>query len=462
MRKNKNKKVVKFHKATHFNIGVAVFLLIFVYMLYNTYQYFTKKQVAVYEVSQGTIAQNDTYTGVILREEKLYHTETSGYINYFNRDATRVGVGSYVYSIDETGDFYQSVKQQNDGQLFSDADSYENLEKTASGYVAGYSDESFYQVYAFLHDMEAELMEAASENALSSLGSYAGGASGLHTYQASEPGVIVYNTDGLEQVTLDNLTEDVFDESAHARENLMARERVSAGDPAYKLITDEAWTLVVPISDSIAKELKDEGSIQVEFKKDGTSAWGEAGILTRGGGKYLTLRFQNSMIRFATDRYLDIKLLRAEADGLKIPVTALTKKDFFLVPKEYLTKGGENSSNGLMRQYLDEDGKTVMEFLPVDVAEENEKSYYVEGDGLGKGDTIVKPDSTEHYTIGETASLQGVYNINKGYAVFRKVEILFQNQEYAIVDTGTNYGISLYDYIALDASAVTEDEIVQQ
>ena len=61
----------------------------------------------------------------------------------------------------------------------------------------------------------------------------------------------------------------------------------------------------------------------------------------------------------------------------------------------------------------------------------------------------------------ETASLQGVYNINRGYAVFRKVEILFQNQEYTIVNTGTNYGISLYDHIALDSSAIKENEIIR-
>ena len=79
---------------------------------------------------------------------------------------------------------------------------------------------------------------------------------------------------------------------------------------------------------------------------------------------------------------------------------------------------------------------------------------------MKKGDVINKPDSGETMTLEATASLQGVYNINKGYAVFRKVEILFQNEEYTIVNTGTSYGLSLYDYIALDASAIKENQIV--
>ena len=48
-----NKKVVKFHKVSQLNIGVVIFLIIFIYLLYNIYQYFTTEQIAIYEVSQG-------------------------------------------------------------------------------------------------------------------------------------------------------------------------------------------------------------------------------------------------------------------------------------------------------------------------------------------------------------------------------------------------------------------------
>ena len=54
------------------------------------------------------------------------------------------------------------------------------------------------------------------------------------------------------------------------------------------------------------------------------------------------------------------------------------------------------------------------------------------------------------YTVGEKASLEGVYCINKGYAVFRTISIIDQNEEYCIVEAGTRYGISQFDYIVLD------------
>jgi hypothetical protein len=73
------------------------------------------------------------------------------------------------------------------------------------------------------------------------------------------------------------------------------------------------------------------------------------------------------------------------------------------------------------------------------------------------------PDSQSTYIIGtDTDSLIGVYNVNKGYAVFKQINILYQNKEYAIIETKTAYGISLYDHIALDASEIKENQLTSK
>ena len=104
----------------------------------------------------------------------------------------------------------------------------------------------------------------------------------------------------------------------------------------------------------------------------------------------------------------------------------------------------------------------MTKFVPVAVAQEKNNMYYIAADELSGGEIILKTDSRETYTLQKQEPLQGVYNINRGYAVFRKVEILFQNEEYSIVSAGTSYGISLYDHIALDASKIQENEIIQK
>ena len=56
----------------------------------------------------------------------------------------------------------------------------------------------------------------------------------------------------------------------------------------------------------------------------------------------------------------------------------------------------------------------------------------------------------------------GVYNINKGYADFRRIRILYQNDEYSIVESNTAYGLNVYDFIVLDTSTVDENELIYE
>lgn len=82
--------------------------------------------------------------------------------------------------------------------------------------------------------------------------------------------------------------------------------------------------------------------------------------------------------------------------------------------------------------------------------------------GFNAGDYIVKPDSTDRYQIGASASLQGVYNINKGYAVFKQIDVLASNDEYYTIKKNMTYGLAVYDHIVLDASTVSEGELIYQ
>ena len=79
---------------------------------------------------------------------------------------------------------------------------------------------------------------------------------------------------------------------------------------------------------------------------------------------------------------------------------------------------------------------------------------------LKTGDVLYKTDSQDTYTVSKRATLIGVYNVNKGYADFKQINILYQNDEYSIVRANTTYGLNVYDYIVLDGSAVSDDQII--
>ena len=124
-----------------------------------------------------------------------------------------------------------------------------------------------------------------------------------------------------------------------------------------------------------------------------------------------------------------------------------------------MTTGGNSSSSGIMVRKKNGD----VEFVSVDIYDvSDEGEVCISRDEIEEGTVILKPDSDETYVIGKTRSLQGVYNINKGYAVFKKVKVLCENDEYYIVQEGEDYSLSNYDHIVQNGKSVDSDDIVFQ
>ena len=145
--------------------------------------------------------------------------------------------------------------------------------------------------------------------------------------------------------------------------------------------------------------------------------------------------------------------------GLKIPKSSVVEEQFYIVPEEYITTGGNSSSSGVMVQ--DKDGNAS--FQAVDIYNTSDDGeVYLSRDDIERGTVLIKPESTETYTVEETKPLTGVYNINRGYAVFKKVVILAENDEYYIVQEGDDYGLANYDHIVQDGSGINSDEVVFQ
>ena len=163
------------------------------------------------------------------------------------------------------------------------------------------------------------------------------------------------------------------------------------------------------------------------------------------------------MVRYINDRFVDVELILNQTTGLKIPKSAITSKEFYTVPEEYFILGGDGNQNCLI---LSEGAQAVFPTIYF----EKDGMYYIDNESVSAGTVIRKPDSVKNtYTIGsDVDSLIGVYNINKGYAVFKKISIIYENDEYAIIEPKTKYGVALYDHIALDGSKLQESQLIKK
>lgn len=459
---NRNSKITKYRKPLNINLGLIIFGFIFIYIIASVIIYLKTDQITPYEVKSGSLAVNNTYSGLILREETVVDSADSGYINYYARENEKVAKGSMIYTIDATGRLAELVAgTAGEGSSLSDEDLSE-LKTAIADFSTGFDEKDFQKTYDFKYEIEGTVLKLANYKVLSSLDSLkdANLSDSVQFGYAPESGVLVYSVDGYESVTVDNLMPELMDFESYSKQQFHSNDLIADTDPAYKLITSENWSLVIKIDEERALELANETYINVKFLKNGYESWGACTIIRQDGAVYLKLDFTNSMITFATDRILEVELMTNTQVGLKIPNSSIVEREFYLIPKEYMTKGGNSGNDGFIKEVYLEDGTVSTEFIEATIYNSTDEDYYVDSSLFEIGNSIIMPDSTEKYTISKKATLIGVYNINKGYADFKQITILNQNEEYAIVKSNTEYGLSVYDHIVLDGTSVNENDFI--
>ncbi len=460
-----NNNVIQFPKRKRINIGILMFLgLIVFYLCGIMYSYFTSKHIVSYQVLNSSLSTDSTYTGIALREETVYTTTKSGYLNYYAREASKVGCGNLVYSVDSDG----LVKEMMESNLTDNVsgineDELNIIKSEITGFVSNFNPSNYTDTYQLKYTIQNDISKILSESISQSLK----GDNHVQFSYAKEPGYVIYSVDGYEDLTVEEITEDIINQRNYDKKNLLMGQEISAGDAAYKLCTSENWSIVIECTEAYADKLLAEEYVQVKFEKNQETSWGQVQKHNNADGKtYVSLTFNNSVIAFCTERFIDIEIILDKENGLKIPNTSIVEKEFFLIPEQYVMLGSNSTTEYMVnRMTYDSKGERIKESIKISIYNYDEvnKLYYVDDEILRKDDILCAQNSmTDTYVIQKTGTLIGVYNINKGYADFKQIIILSQNDEYSIVASNTDYGLNMYDYIVLDAKVVNENDFIYE
>ena len=425
------------------NIATVAFGVLLLYMIFTAFLLVTSTHIESYQVTTGPLSRNETYTGISLREESVFKAESSGYVNYYAREGSKINANGAVYGL-SSGKIAETKSALT-------ADELEKIRSSMLSFSKGFSGSKFNNTYSFKNQLEGSILQYEGISTDGNADSQVVTIGGQNICKAQEDGIILYSLDGYENKTVENIT--------------------AAGDNIYTNITSELWSLIIPLSDKQAAKLEGRSTIRVKFLKDDMTQSGDFSIIKIDGNKYGKIDFSRGLIRYASDRFLDIELVTNTVTGLKIPLSAIESKDFYVIPAEYATTDPDSGSVGFNKISKDSSGNNVRTFINAtiygkvkiesdDDSADEAYNYYVDRSAFKEGDAIVKDDSNQRFIVGETDSLEGVYCINQGYAVFRQVDILDQNEEYAIVSKNTAYGLARYDHIVRNADKVDEEEIL--
>ena len=479
------------------NLEAAAFCLFFLYMIISAAFYVNSRHIVSYQVVQGPLSRNETYTGLSIREESIVKAETSGYITYYAREGNKINAQGAVYGL--------SPNRTSETETRLSQEDLSKVRESMMNFSKNFNASKFINTYSFKYQLEGSILQYAGVTGQSATpravtyeqlsGQTEDGETqnndqnvvyGLNntvTYgdqtisKSLSDGIVLYSEDGYTGKTIETITKQDFDQNSYHETDLKTREKVRAGDDIYTIITDERWSLLIPLSDKQAVKLHNRKTIRVKFLKDGMTQSGDFSIINIDGGKYGKIDFNKGLVRYATDRFLDIELVTNTVTGLKIPLSSIVTKEFYLLPSTFAIQEEGSTEETFYLGTRGKDGKTVTTIIRPTIyfRQENPKettlgtndtdqpttySLFVDKKTFQEGDYLVSKDGKRKYNIGDTGVLEGVYCINQGYAVFRRIEILDQNEEYAIVRKGTNYGLVRYDHIVRNANTVNEEDIL--
>lgn len=463
-REHKNKKVKKYRPPININLGLIIFGAIFVYLIIVVVTYLKSEHIAPYEVTLGSLAVNNTYTGVILRDETVVDSNYSGYINYYAREGEKVANNSMVYTIDATGKINDLINNDSGDTVMLTKEDMSELKTAISAFSSDFDPVNYSDTYDFKFNIEGTVLKIANYKVLANIDEYRSGeyADNVNFGYAPASGILVYSVDGYETLTSEDMTRALLYNENYEKKQFASSDLISEGDPAYKLITSEEWSILIEIDEQKCKELEDKDYINVRFLKNNYTSWAAVSILRQDGTIFAKLDFNNSMVTFATDRFLEIELLSGSDQGLKIPNSAIVERPFYLIPVDYLTYGDNGVDEGFMREGFLEDGTATTEFIKATIYASYDDQYYVDESVFRIGDYIIKPETGDKYPISKQGMLTGVYNINKGYADFKQITVLYQNEEYSIVKSNTQYGLNVYDHIVLKGDSVNANDFIYE
>lgn len=442
-------------------------LLMAAYFIFTFISIRERVQVNYYEVEEGSLEKGYEYTGLILRSEKPVYSQSAGNIYYYVADGRKVANGDFVYAIDSDGELTDYLARYKSESSDTNNEAYDKIRNELIEDSRIFSNDDFSNLYNTVNTLKMNAIDYSNLSLFRNLYDQIEGIE-LSSYPSPESGTVCFYTDGYEDVDELSLSSELMDSASYQKLSVSGGDLVGTDTLVYKLIDTEEWQIAFILNDEDQETFKDMTRLEVSFKDKGFSCRTDFHIVYGTDGTcFGILDLSSYMVQFVSSRFVNFEIVTNNISGLKIPDKSITTKEFYIIPSEYLAM--DDSQNTGFYILRTEDSGTFKDFVQTDIYSEKDGYCYIEKNEesrLQNGTAIVMEDSSESYVISAVDTLTGVYNINKGYAVFRKIEPpagmdeLESSNGYTIVAKNTPYGLSTYDHIVLDASKADEGELI--
>ena len=191
-RKDNSINIKKYKNRREWNVGIVIFMIIFIYLVVTIFTYATSKKVYAYEVRKGSIVKDNSYIGLAIRQESVIKTETGGYINYYQNENSKVKAGASVYTVSDQKLKFPAKDTSEETAALSE-DLQNNLILQMQQFNENYDPQKYSSVYSLKNEITALMQTSGSKTKTTQLSAVIE-ASGLEvtSFQTSQDGIDVY------------------------------------------------------------------------------------------------------------------------------------------------------------------------------------------------------------------------------------------------------------------------------
>ncbi|MDD4439224.1 MAG: HlyD family efflux transporter periplasmic adaptor subunit [Tissierellia bacterium] len=367
------------------NFGLKNFFLSFALVIIAIYVFQNFKSPADFMVAENGILEDVIEAeGIVVKDENVYSATLDGSVLYYYEEGTKIKEGQLIADINTDVDSVEVNRQiaeiqsaidnrENSGQVLSQENftAYQNElqisilnnelqnmysiveQMTNNDFYSGKYDE--YSI-SQLNEMKINLSNSISTHKV--------------PYYSDRAGIITYKTDGLEDDYKFENVMDMTPSSTVRREYSFKdkKETVQKDESFYKIIRNFEYYIVVTVNNEKARLFEENKYIKVRILSDGEQhiVWGLIKKINYGSEEsVLVLYFDDYFYKVYDKRYVNIELITAAYEGLKIKNEALME------------------INGMKGVYV-KDASNIIKFFPVEIQGSNEEySIVFPGDYVG-------------------------------------------------------------------------------
>lgn len=464
----------------HINLGLIVYFLIFAYLIFCVLSFSFSEKTNYTMAEPGIIVDAESFKGLLIKDEVVIATRISGNTNFFIPEGDKVKQGSLVSCVDNSGILTAAINKEIQNKSVIDKATLTNnspyLQAEIKNYVVTKNEYSFENTYVqrdkikkVVFDLSNTIVLEDPETLAALIATVSAQdqsfSADSNLYYAPKSGVVSYNFDGFESLSIDNFTIDYLGQEVNSQ-NPFNETSILKGGHLFKIVNNYKWYIAAQIDDVCQKHLEGEDWVSIYVPSKDMEIKGRINSITnKDSDTYLIIEFDRYLNDFLQDRFVDFTINYYNSEGIKIPNSAITTKDFLKVPVEAIEE--LNHQVVVKKKVIDEKavGGESLQSVGLDMYKIEEGTAYVPvSKDLNLGDTlqyILKDGTNMTFTMIETVQVEGVFVINKGYAAFKIIETQSFNEDYKIIKDATQFGVKRYDRIATDSSSLNENQIIK-